>query len=58
MYKEISINKDFLENHEITRYNRAEIIDWMLQVFKVIKKLSTKTFFIVVKIMDFYFIAK
>lgn len=42
----------FLKGHEINLKNRTNMVDWMRQVFRVVKALSTQTFFIAVSIMD------
>ena len=38
--------------HEVTGEMRAKMVDWMLAVFKAIKKSSPQTMFLAVAIMD------
>jgi Cyclin, N-terminal domain len=45
-------------NHKITLDNRAKMVDWMVQVYKVMGKSCPLTFFLGVSIMDRYFIHK
>ncbi|TNV84235.1 hypothetical protein FGO68_gene4580 [Halteria grandinella] len=49
---------DTLTFHQISEQNRARIIDWMVQVFRVLRLSSPVTFFTAVSILDKYFIAK
>ena len=45
-------------SHKITLDNRAKMVDWMVQVYKVMGKSCPLTFFLGVSIMDRYFINK
>eukprot|EP00347_Sterkiella_histriomuscorum_P024362 403331384 len=47
--------EDFLEGHQIQAEHRARMVDWMIQVFRVLKVSSAQTFFLAVTIMDQYF---
>jgi hypothetical protein len=49
------LENDFLTGHAFSPVNREEMIDWMFKVFKVLRGLSTKTFFVTISIMDSYF---
>jgi hypothetical protein len=46
---------NFMEYQNISEMNRARMIDWMIQVFRVLKKSCAKTFFLAQYIMDEYF---
>ena len=45
-------------NHEIDEANRAAMLDWSLQVFRVINASGPQTFYLAAEIMDAYFSAK
>lgn len=47
-----------LNGHDISEENRTRIIDWMVQVFRVLKVSSAETFFLAVTILDNYLRAK
>ena len=43
-----------LVGHEISEENRTRIIDWMVQVFRVLRLSSPETLFLAVTILDKY----
>ncbi|CDW75802.1 UNKNOWN [Stylonychia lemnae] len=43
------------EFHEISLHHRQNMVNWMLQVFRVLKVVTPKTFMLSVQIMDKYF---
>ena len=45
----------FLDGHCVTQDQRYRMVDWMVQVFRVLKKSSPNTFFQAINIMDGYF---
>jgi len=51
-------DKNYLPFHQIVDLNRARMVDWMIVVFRVLKKSSYKTFFLATQLMDTYFIIK
>ncbi|CDW85550.1 n-terminal domain containing protein [Stylonychia lemnae] len=51
-------DNNYLPFHQIVDLNRARMIDWMIVVFRVLKKSSHKTFFLAIQLMDKYFIVK
>ena len=44
--------------HKLTEYNRAKMIDWMIQVFNVFGRSTEKTLFSAISIMDRYIMKK
>eukprot|EP00347_Sterkiella_histriomuscorum_P000719 403374769 len=55
---EIPIQPDYLPYHSIKPINRMKMIDWMIQVFRVLKRSSPQTFFLAVTLMDRFFLKK
>eukprot|EP00347_Sterkiella_histriomuscorum_P005133 403357768 len=55
-----SVNKraNFLEGHNIQEEHRARMVDWMIQVYRVLKISNPQTFFLSTSIMDRYFEAR
>eukprot|EP00347_Sterkiella_histriomuscorum_P013950 403362738 len=55
-----SVNKraNFLEGHHIQEEHRARMVDWMIQVYRVLKISNPQTFFLSTSIMDRYFEAR
>eukprot|EP00347_Sterkiella_histriomuscorum_P006784 403351444 len=58
----LQISKDFdpeyLGYHSITENQRLRMIDWMIQVFRVLGKQVTKTFVLATQIMDKFYLIK
>ena len=48
----------FLEEHRITEFHRMRLLDWMVQVYRVLKVSAPQTFFLSAKIFDRYLIEK
>jgi hypothetical protein len=48
---------DFLKGHGVEGEHRARMVDWMIQVFRVLKRSQDKTFFLAVSILDRFFAA-
>ncbi|CDW73935.1 UNKNOWN [Stylonychia lemnae] len=46
---------NFLDGHHISNEHRSRMVDWMIQVFRVLKLSSQTTFNLAVTIMDRYF---
>ncbi|CDW72840.1 UNKNOWN [Stylonychia lemnae] len=44
--------------HDLNMQNRAKMLDWMIQVFRVLNKNLLKTYILASQIMDRYFIMK
>ncbi|CDW81472.1 UNKNOWN [Stylonychia lemnae] len=44
--------------HKLTEYNRAKMVDWMIQVYNVFGKSTEKTLFTAISIMDRYILRK
>lgn len=49
---------NFLENHTVGEDHRARMVDWMIQVYNVLRVSLPKTFFLGASIMDYYFACK
>jgi len=47
-------SKDFLKCHDITEENRTKLLDWMIQVFRVLKVSTPETFFLASTLLDLY----
>eukprot|EP00347_Sterkiella_histriomuscorum_P009780 403339923 len=55
------INNDpaaFMKHHGITEMHRIRMVDWMLQVFRVLNKKSPRTYVLATQILDMYFRVK
>eukprot|EP00347_Sterkiella_histriomuscorum_P014574 403360361 len=50
--------QDKVLSHKLTIDNRAKMVDWMIQVYKIMNKSCPQTFFLGLSIMDRYFIEK
>lgn len=46
---------NFLDGHAVQQDQRFRMVDWMVQVFRVLKKSTPNTFFQAINIMDDYF---
>jgi hypothetical protein len=49
---------DVIEGHDICSNDRKRMIDWMIQVFRVLKVSSPGSIFTATSIMDRYFVFK
>jgi Cyclin, N-terminal domain len=49
---------DCLHGHNLKPRHRAQMIDWMIQVFRFLNRSTDRTFFIAVQILDRFFAAK
>ena len=47
--------KDFLVGHKIKQQHRGRMIDWMIQVFRVLNRSNDKTLFLASAILDRFF---
>jgi len=47
-----------IEGHDITEDNRLRIVDWFVQVFRVLRVTNEETFFLSVSLLDNYLMAK
>ena len=47
-----------IADHEVTEDNRLRIVDWFVQVFRVLRVTNQETFFLAVSLLDNYMIAK
>ena len=47
-----------IAGHEITEDNRLRIVDWFVQVFRVLRITSQETFFLAVSLLDNYMLSK
>ena len=44
--------------HEVTEDNRLRIVDWFVQVFRVLRVTNQETFFLAVSLLDNYMLEK
>jgi len=47
-----------IAGHEVTEDNRLRIVDWFVQVFRVLRVTNQETFFLAVSLLDNYMLAK
>jgi G2/mitotic-specific cyclin-B, other len=47
-----------IAGHEVTEDNRLRIVDWFVQVFRVLKVTNQETFFLAVSLLDNYMLEK
>ena len=56
--KDFLIKSALIFGSEVEEIERARLLDWMIQVFRVLKKSSDQTFFQAIRIIDHYFLEK
>jgi hypothetical protein len=47
-----------IAGHEVTEDNRLRIVDWFVQVFRVLRVTNQETFFLAVSLLDNYMVEK
>ena len=47
-----------IAGHEVTEDNRLRIVDWFVQVFRVLRVTNQETFFLAVSLLDNYMLEK
>ena len=56
--EEIKAPRTFIDTKMLSDENRTRLMDWMIQVFRVLGNSSPQTFFIASSLLDRYFEAK
>ena len=49
---------DFINGSEVDEDQRCRLLDWMIQVFRVLKKSTIETYFLTLRILDAFFVEK
>ena len=49
---------DFINGSEVDEDQRCRLLDWMIQVFRVLKKSTVETYFLTLRILDTFFVEK
>jgi len=53
--KDTSSIPTFLDLHNISPWHRSRMVDWMIQVLRVLKVSCDFTYFLAISLMDRYF---